>query len=321
MSRVVVFDEFGTPDVMRVVEEPAPTPEGGEIRVRIEAFAVNPLDLMMRSGNSPAPVPLPHARLGIEGTGIVDALGPGVSGPRPGTPVILTAVPDSAVRGSYADYVTVPAGRVIARPGGLSIAESAAIWVGFSTAYGALVETAEMRSGDSVVITAATGAVGRAAIQIARQVGAIPIAVTRAQAREPELIGVGATAVVATDRDDLAKTVRAHTGGVGADIVLDLVGGPGQQGLVDAARPGAKLITAGFLDPRPAAGAIFPGYRSFLHTLDPTVVGRMADALCDGLRGGAFRPRIDSVLSLDQVVDAHRRIESGANRGKIVVTM
>ena len=80
MPRVVVFDEFGGPDVMHVVEEPAVEPAAGEVRVRIEAFAVNPLDQMMRSGASPAPVPLPHARLGVEGTGVVDALAPGSPG-------------------------------------------------------------------------------------------------------------------------------------------------------------------------------------------------------------------------------------------------
>ena len=86
MPRVVVFDEFGGPDVMHVVDEPVVEPTAGEVRVRIEAFAVNPLDQMMRSGTSPAIVPLPHARLGVEGTGVVDALGPGVTGLETGDP-------------------------------------------------------------------------------------------------------------------------------------------------------------------------------------------------------------------------------------------
>ncbi|WP_245558032.1 alcohol dehydrogenase catalytic domain-containing protein [Nocardia thailandica] len=80
MPQVVVFDRFGGPEVMHVVEEPAVAPAAGEVRVRMEAFAVNPLDLMMRSGASPAPITLPHARLGVEGTGTVDAVGPGVGG-------------------------------------------------------------------------------------------------------------------------------------------------------------------------------------------------------------------------------------------------
>lgn len=91
----------------------SPTPH--EVRVRIEAFAVNPLDQMMRSGTSPTTVPLPHARLGVEGTGVVDALGPEITGLRIGDPVILTAVPDASARGSYAEYTTVPASQVVAR--------------------------------------------------------------------------------------------------------------------------------------------------------------------------------------------------------------
>src|SRR5690606_39101713 len=169
MPRVIVFDEFGGPDVMHVVDEPVPTPASGEVRVRIEAFAVNPLDLMMRSGTSPAPISLPHARLGIEATGIVDAVGPEVTGLPTGTPVILTAVADAVTRGTYAEYTTLPASHVISRPTELDVAEAAAIWVSFSTAYGALVETAAMSGGDRVLVNAATGAVGRAAIQIARE--------------------------------------------------------------------------------------------------------------------------------------------------------
>ena len=167
MSRVVVFDEFGGPDVLHVAEEPAAEPAAGEVRVRIEAFAVNPLDQMMRSGTSPAPVPLPHARLGVEGTGVVDALGPGVTGLELGDPVMLAAIPDASVRGSYAEYTPVPASRVVARPAGLGVTEAAAVWVAYSTAYGALAEKAGMRPGDHVLITAASGGVGRAAMQIA----------------------------------------------------------------------------------------------------------------------------------------------------------
>jgi NADPH:quinone reductase-like Zn-dependent oxidoreductase len=325
MPRVIVFDQFGGPDVMHVVDEPLLTPASGEVRVRIEAFAVNTLDLMMRSGTSPAPVPLPNARLGIEATGIVDAVGPEVTGLSTGTAVILTAVADAAARGTYAEYTTLPASRVIPRPAGLDVVEAAAIWVSFSTAYGALVETAAMRPGDRVLVNAATGAVGRAAIQVAREVGAVPIALTRKSANEDDLLGVGAAAVVAADRDDLIETVMHHTDGVGADIVLDLVTGPGQRQLSEAARPGATLLAAGFLDPRPAPEPIstvtFHRYRGFAHTLDPEVVARMAAFLAAGLWRGALRPTIDTVLTLDKVADAHRRIEAGTHRGKVVLTI
>jgi NADPH:quinone reductase-like Zn-dependent oxidoreductase len=325
MPRVVVFDEFGGPDVMHVVEEPVVEPAAGEVRVRIEAFAVNPLDQMMRSGTSPAPIPLPHARLGVEGTGVIDALGPEVTGLQIGDPVIFTAIPDASVRGSYAEYTTVPASRVIGRPAGLGIAEAAAIWVAYSTAYGALVEKAGMRPGDHVLVTGASGGVGRAAMQIANQIGAVPIAVTRHAARRDELLAAGAAAVVVTDDKDFVDAVRHHTGGTGADIILDVVMGPGQQDLLKAARPGGTLVAAGFLDARPTPFPSGPpltifSYRSFEHTLDPVVVKRMAAFLNAGVRLGALRPAIDTVFALDDVADAHRHLESALRAGKIVVT-
>jgi NADPH:quinone reductase-like Zn-dependent oxidoreductase len=326
MPRVVVFDEFGGPDVMHVVEEPVIEPAAGEVRVRIEAFAVNPLDLMMRSGASPAPVPLPQARLGVEGTGVIDALGPEVTGLEIGDPVILTAMPNANVRGSYAEYTTVPAGRVIARPAGLAITEAAAIWVAYSTAYGALVEKAKMRPGDYVLITAASGGVGRAAMQIANQIGAVPVAITRHAAKKDDLLAAGAATVIATDQAEVAGAVRHYTGGTGADIILDLVMGPGQQDLLKAARPGGTLVAAGFLDPRPTpfpAGTpltIF-SYASFEHTLDVIVVKRMAAFLNAGVRLGALRPAIDEAFALSDVVEAHRHLEKGFHAGKIVVTV
>ncbi len=327
MPRVVVFDEFGGPEVMHVVEEPVVEPAVGEVRVRIEAFAVNPLDQMMRSGALPGAVPLPHARLGVEGTGVIDALGPEVTGLEVGDPVILTAIPDASVRGSYAEYTTVPANRVVARPDGLGITEAAAVWVAYSTAYGALVEKAGMRPGDRVLITAASGGVGRAAIQIANQIGAVPIALTRHTEKKDELLAAGAAAVIATDQEDVAETVHHHTGGTGADIVLDVVTGPGQQELLKAARPGGTLVAAGFLDPRPTP---FPtgtpltifSYRSFEHTLDPVAVKRMAAFLNAGVRLGSLRPVIDRVFTLDDIVEAHLHLEKGLHAGKkIVVTV
>jgi NADPH:quinone reductase-like Zn-dependent oxidoreductase len=237
-------------------------------------------------------------------------------------------VPDASARGSYAEYTTLPASRVVARPHGLGVAEAAAVWVAFSTAYGALVEKAGMRPGDRVLVTAASGAVGRAAIQVARRIGAVPIAVTRHTAKEDELLAAGASAVVATDRADLAEAVRRHTGGAGADIVLDLVQGPGRQDLLAAGRPGGTLIAAGFLDPRPTpspaeAPLTVSAYRSFEHTLDPAAVRRMAAFLDEGLRLGALHPAVDGKsFSLDTVAEAHRHMEKGLHAGrKIVVTV
>ena len=326
MPKVVVFDEFGGPEVMHVVEEPVVAPATGEVRVRIEAFAINPLDAMMRSGTYLAPVPLPHARLGVEGAGVIDALGPDTTGLQIGDPVFFTAIPDASARGSYAEYTTVPANRVAALPAGLDRAQAAAVWVGYSTAYGALVETAGIRPGERVLITAASGSVGRAAIQVANYLGAVPIAITRHTAKKVDLLAVGAAAVIATDQEDVVAAVQQHTGGAGADLVLDLVQGPGQQDLLKATRPGGTLLVAGFLDPRPTSSAgdtevTVIAYRGFDHTLDDVVVRRMVAFLNAAVRLGALRPTIDTSFALADIVEAHRRLEKGLHNGKIVVTV
>jgi NADPH:quinone reductase-like Zn-dependent oxidoreductase len=326
MSRVVEFDRFGGPEVLHLVEAPAVPPAAGEVRVRIEAFAVNPLDAMMRSGVSPAPVRLPRARLGIEGTGVIDAIGAEVTGVRVGDPVIITAIPDANVRGSYADHTTIPAAAVVPRPPELDVPQAAAIWVAYSTAYGALVEAAKMQPGEQVLVAGASGAVGRAALQVAGRVGAVPLAITRDAAKTDELLAAGAAAVVATDREDVVAAVRRHTGGAGADIAFDLVRGPGQQDLLRATRPGGTLVAAGFLDlrPTPDPGATphtVVNYRGFDYLLDPAVVGRMADFFNAGVRLGALLPPIDTVFDLDHVVEAHRRFDDGLHRGRKIVVM
>ncbi|GHE92338.1 zinc-dependent alcohol dehydrogenase family protein [Streptomyces fumanus] len=326
MSRAVVFDEVGGPDVLRLVDEPAGTPGPGEVRVRLEAFAVNRLDELTRSGASPMPVKLPHARLGCEGTGVIDALGEGVEGYEVGDAVVLTAVPDMTANGTYADHTVLPATRIIERPERLSPVGAAALWVAYSTAYGALVEKAGMRPGDRVLITAASGTVGLAALQIANQIGATPIAVTRHAAKRDGLLAAGAAAVVATDTEDIVEATRSHTGGAGADIILDSVMGPGLAELAKAAkRFSGTLVTVGWLDPRPAPYPSVPitthRYMSFEHALDTAAVRRIAAFLFAGLRSGALSPTVDRVFPMEDIVDAHRYLEQGQQGlGKIVVT-
>ncbi|WP_431885659.1 zinc-dependent alcohol dehydrogenase family protein [Micromonospora wenchangensis] len=325
MPRVVVFDETGGPDVLRVVDEPVVEPAADEVRVRIEAFAVNPIDQLVRGGQSPRPVRLPHARLGVEGTGVVDAVGSTVTGLAVGDPVILGAIPDFETRGAYAEYTTLPADRVVPRPAGLEPVDAAALWVSYFTAYGALVERAGMRPGDRILITAASGGVGRAAIQIAHQIGAVPIAVTRHSATVDGLVAAGAAAVIATDREDVVEATRRHTGGVGVDIILDAVMGPGLAELSLAAKLGGTLATVGWLDPRPASFPANPSltihrYMSLADMVDPVTARRVAAFLTAGVRIGVLRPVVDRVFTLDDIVGAHRYLEQGTAAGKIVVT-
>ncbi|WP_067835716.1 zinc-dependent alcohol dehydrogenase family protein [Nocardia lijiangensis] len=326
MSRVVVFDETGAPEVLRIVDEPAGDPGAGAVRIKIEAIGINRLDQMMRAGMSPRPIRLPHARLGIEATGTIDALGSGVEGWAIGDAVIVTAVPDMDSNGTYAEHIVLPVDRIVARPAGLDATGAAALWVAYSTAYGALVEKAAMQPGHHVLITAASSAVGLAAIQIANQIGAIPLAVTRSAAKKNTLLAAGASGVIVADHDDVVEATHRYTNGAGADIVLDSVMGPGLADLANAAkRFSGTLVTVGWLDPRPAPYPASPitmiRYMSFEHTLDPVIVHRITAFLTAGIRTGALRPIIDTVFTLDDIVAAHRYLEQGHHTGKIVATI
>lgn len=324
MARVVVFDEFGDADVLRIVDESIEDPGPAELRIKIEAFGVNRLDQMMRAGHSPVPIRLPHARLGVEGTGAVDAIGSGVEGFAIGDKVIITAVPNANIRGTYAEYTIVPATRVIARPDAIDEVGAAALWVSYSTAYGALIEKAEMSPADHVLITAGSSGVGLAAIQIANQIGAVPIAVTRSPYKTDSLLRAGAAAVITSNSEDIASAAKDYTNGVGVDVIVDSVMGPGLAQLASAAKMGGTLVTVGWLDPRPASFPTNPltihRYASFEHTLDPSAVRRIASFLGAGLRSGAILPTIDRVFPFTAIAEAHRYLEQGQQIGKVVVT-
>lgn len=325
MPRVVVFDQTGTPEVLRIIDEPVIEPATGEVRIKIEAIGLNRLDQMMRTGAFPRPFRLPHARLGCEGTGTIDAVGDAVEQFSVGDSVIITALPTMDLNGTYADYATVPASAVIARPTGLDPVHAAALWVAGSTAYGALIERAHLRPADRVLITAASSGVGLAAIAVANQIGAVPIAMTRHAAKRDALLAAGAAAVIATDEDDLHQSVQSFTGGTGVDVILDSVMGPGMSDLARAARPGGTLVTVGWLDPRPAS---FPmtgpltihRYVGFELLADPDAVRRIAAFLSAGVRSGS-QPAIDSVYTLDDIIEAHHHLDTGNQLGKIVVTV
>jgi NADPH:quinone reductase-like Zn-dependent oxidoreductase len=325
MSRVVEFDEHGGPEVLRIVEQSVPEPTGQDVRIAVEAIGVNRLDALVRAGYAPRPIQLPHARLGVEAAGRIDAVGPEVTGVAIGDQVMVTALSNMDTNGSYAERLVLAAERVVARPAELDAVHAAALWVSYSTAYGALVEKAGMRPGDHVLITAASGSVGLAAIQIANQIGAIPIAVTRSEAKADALLAAGASAVIATERDDVLGVTQDLTAGTGVEIILDSVMGPGLADLARSARVGGSLVTVGWLDARPTSFPMHPitiyRYMSFEHTLDNAAVRRMAAFFEAGLRTGALSPTIDQVFSFDNAVEAHRRLEQGSLFGKVVLAV
>ncbi|MDV9189716.1 zinc-dependent alcohol dehydrogenase family protein [Streptomyces sp. SR27] len=324
-TRAVLFHELGGPEVLTVAEVPLPDPGPGEVLVRVEAIGLNRAEAMFRAGDYHYQPTLPGSRLGYEAAGTVEAVGTGVTAYAPGDPVMAAANFDFGVHGVYAERVVLPEEYLVARPEGVDAVTAAAVWLTYFTAYGGMVLTGGLGAGDHVVITGASSGVGTAAVQIALRAGAVPIAATRGEGKRRLLRELGAPHVVATDTEDLAEEVRRITGGAGADLVFDPIGGPGFARLGDALRRGGTAVLYGWLDPRPVA--LSSNWPQTVHTYANGALARTAEGrrraagyIGSGLRDGSLAPVIaETFEGLERITDAHRLMESNTHFGKIVV--
>ncbi|WP_338426149.1 zinc-dependent alcohol dehydrogenase family protein [Sphingopyxis kveilinensis] len=329
MPRAVIFDQFGGPEVLRIGEIAAAAPRDGEVRIRVRALGLNRAEALMRRGQYIEHPTLP-ARLGLEAAGIVDAIGPGVSGLAVGDAVGVIPPISMIAHPTHGELAALPARHVVKNPAGLDWESAAALWMAYLTAYGALVEVAQIKAGDFVVVTAASSSVGIAAIQIANMVGARPIAVTRTSAKRAALVAAGAAHVVAFEEEAVAERLIAIVGSTGVRATLDAVGGPIVEALAAAMAPNGIVIEYGGLGaqptpfPMPAALAKRLTLRGYLvheviednHRLDAAKA-----FILGGLATGALKPVIDRVFAFGDIAEAYRHLESNAQFGKVVVTV
>jgi len=225
MSRVIKFATAGGPDVLEFVETEILAPGPSDVRIKVKAIGINRAESMWRTDVYIEPVTFP-AGLGYEAAGIVDAIGSEVAGIAVGDAV--SVIPSFSMNQyfTYGEVITVPSYAVVKHPTSLSFAEAASVWMMFMTAYGALIEDANIGKGDVVLISAASSSVGLAAIQITNYAGATPVALTRTAAKKQQLLDAGAAHVIATDEVDLVQEVMRITAGQGARVAFDPVGGP-----------------------------------------------------------------------------------------------
>src|SRR6516225_11958638 len=263
MARVVRFHKTGGPEVLQVEEVAVPPPRKGEVQISNKALGLNRAESMFRSGQYLENPKLP-ARLGYEAAGPIAAIGPGVQGFKIGDAV--STIPSFSLNdyGLYGDLANAPVHAVTHHPASLSWPEAAAVWMQYLTAYGALLDIGKLTRGETILIPAASSSVGLAAIQIANKVEAVPVALTRGKSKRQALRDAGAAHVIVTDEQDLVKEVHGITGGKGARMVFDPVGGPTFAKLVQATARLGIVFLYGALSPEPTP----------LHALD--VLGKWA---------------------------------------------
>jgi NADPH:quinone reductase-like Zn-dependent oxidoreductase len=329
MARIVRFHQTGGPEVLKIEQVEVPSPGPGEVRIAVKALGLNRAEVMFRSGKYLEQPAFP-ARLGYEAAGTVAALGQGVQGLKVGDAVSTVPAFSQNQYGVYGDTAIVPAVAVAKHPASLSWPEAAAVWMQYTTAYGALIDIAGLKAGDTLLIPAASSSVGIAAIQIARMIGATPVALTRHSSKRKSLLDVGAADVIATEEQDLVAEAKRLTGGIGARIVFDPVGGPTIAKLTAAMAQHGILFLYGALSTEPTPLPLLDvigksltvrGYVLFEITGDPQRLERAKKFVVDGLSAGNLKPVIAKTFRLEQIVEAHRYLESNQQIGKIVVTV
>jgi NADPH:quinone reductase-like Zn-dependent oxidoreductase len=329
MSRVVEFAEAGGPEVLRFKNVDVPKAGPGQVRIRVKAIGLNRAESMWRHDQYIEPVKFP-ARLGYEAVGTVDSVGRDVT-----TIAVddeVNVIPSFSMNqyGMYGEVVLAPIHAVVRQPKGLSSVEAASIWMMFITAYGALIGDAKITSEDAVVIPGASSSVGLAAIQLTNSVGAKSIALTRTSAKRKHLTDAGAKYVIATEEEDLVKAINEITGGQGARVVFDPVGGPTVAKLIKTLSFQGLLYLYGALSDQVTTVSpleliakilTIKGYNIWTTSGDAQRQKAAVDFVLAGLEKGTLKPVIDRVFPFDQIVEAHRYLEASGQIGKIVVTI
>ncbi len=340
--RVVRFDEFGGPDVLRLVDLTRPRPGPGRVVVAIVAAAVNHLDLDERSGTSGFHVN-PEGQLGREGAGTVVEVGEDVTDVVPGDRVIVSAYPGCYtcafcrrgrinlctrprrpgidIPGTYASHMVVPQHGLFRLPDSVSFAAGACLQLAHGTAWHGLLDRARVSPGDSVLITGAGGGVGSAAVEVAALAGATVIAAASTEQRQAVARDKGAHLLVHSgDPADLADQVHAVTEGEGVDVVFDATGGPVFAQIPRLLRTGGRYVLYGAHGQETGTLDLIGLFRSYGQIIAtrgwlPHDMERVLQAAA----AGHLSPVIARELPLSEAGVAHRILAERAVAGKLVL--
>jgi NADPH:quinone reductase len=304
--RVALAMELGGIDSVELGDRPDPAPAAGQALIKVHGAGVGPWDVGFLSGGFPG-LALPFVP-GQEIAGVVEAVGDG-AGVHPGDRVYASLFPAG---GGFAELALAPAGRLAAMPGQVSFQEAAALVIGAGTAYEGLDDRGRLQAGETVLITAAAGGVGSAAVQIAAAMGARPLGVASLPNHD-FLRSLGASEVFDYHAADWVRQVRAAVPG-GVDLLFDCAGGQTRDQAVGAVRDGGRAISIVFPGPPAQLERGITGESFAAH-----VTRQRLEALRRLVDTGRLRPQVQAVLPLDQARQALAQVAGRHTRGKIVL--
>jgi putative PIG3 family NAD(P)H quinone oxidoreductase len=323
--RAIVIREPGGPEVLEMREVPDPEPPFGHVRVRVRHAGVNRADLVQRAGFYPAPPGAPRDIPGLEYAGTVDAVGPGVTRLSVGDRVF-----GLVGGGAYAEHIVAHEREVAIVPKGLSDLDAAAAPEAFITAYDALVVRGSLAPGERVLVHAAGSGVGTAGIQIARALGCFVVGTSRTADKLERCKDLGMNAGVVPEKHAFARAVLDATGGHGADVVLDLVGGEYTRESVGACATRGRIVLVGLTGGPKAEMPLGEILRKRI-TLVGTVLrarpleekieaARLLDrTIAPWLAEGRVRSIVDRVFPLAEAAAAHAYVAANTSFGKVLL--
>jgi len=313
--------EYGGRDVLDVVETEQPDPGEGEVRIDVKAAGINFADIMQRRGHYHGGRETPYTP-GLEVAGEVDAVGEGV-GREPGDRVVTML--DS---GGYAEYAVADARGLFDAPDGLSFEEAAGFPVQFLTAHNCLHEWGGLEEGESVLIHAAAGGVGSAAVQLAREAGAEVFGTASTAEKLERAASLGCNHPINYEEEDFVAVLKEHTD-YGVDLVLDGVGGETTERSLDALRHFGRMVVYGAASGRPGRPGtddiLFGNQRIIGYHLGralglkPMKVMGAVPELSAMLAEGTLDVHVDRAFDLANVDDAHAYVENRESMGKVVI--
>jgi NADPH2:quinone reductase len=317
--KAMILKSFGGPDSFELSEVPKPVPQAGQVLVRVHATSINPLDYQVRRGDYPDLVPLP-AITGHDVSGVVEAIGPGVSAFAPGDEVWYTPQIFDG-QGSYAEYHVAAESIIARKPASLSHLEAASLSLVGGTVWEALTVRAVLRVGESILIHGGAGGVGHVAIQVAKAMGARVFTTVR-EANADFVRSLGADVVIDYTQEDYVEAIMRETAGHGVDVVFDTIGGDTLSRSADAlAQLGRVVSIVDIAQPQNLVQAW--GKNASYHFVFTRQNRGKLDELSALVERGQLRPHVGAVYSLADIPLAHARLESANNGllGKIAIAV
>lgn len=323
--RAVLAPEPGGPEALVVLDRATPTPAAGEVLIEVTAAGINRADLAQREGHYPPP-PGASDVLGLEVSGRIAALGAGVD-----TLAVGHEVCALLAGGGYAEFVTVPAGQVLAKPAAVSLVDAAGLPETTCTVWSNVVGVGRLTAGEWLLVHGGSSGIGTTAIQIAKALGAHVAVTAGSSAKLDRCRELGAEVTVDYTSQDFVEVVTAASDGRGVDVVLDIVGAAYLERNVEVLAPDGRIVIIGMQNGRRGEidlGVLMgkrgtvasTGLRSRPVAQKAAIVDQVRTHVWPMVEAGAVRPIIDRTFPIEQVADAHRLMESSTHVGKILLT-